>query len=106
MINPMTAIIDLGDAWPWPVIAESRRKGESTWFRTSEANYWQALDAVPPKYFPGGFFMGEASAHDDRGVAVYAAFVEYANGYYCREVARDKIVAAMSELRLALIEAV
>lgn len=101
----MSAIIDLGDAWPWPRVSDARRAGASTWFRTTERRADEALEVVPPIFIRGGllcFFMGEPAAHDDRGVAVHAAFIRYAGAYYVREVALDQIDAARAELADAL----
>lgn len=93
----------LGDAWPWPRVANARRAGAPTWFQTTEERADDARDALPPIFIAGGgFFMGEPAAHDDRGVPVYAAFIKIAGRYFVREVARDQIQPAIAVLRAAL----
>jgi hypothetical protein len=86
----------------WPAIAEARRAGSSDWFITTEERAIDARDAVPPRYFRGGFFLGEASAHDDRGRPVHTAFVRVGDVYYCRDVAVDRVLEAVAELHEAL----
>jgi hypothetical protein len=96
-------IIPLGEAWPWPLVSDAYRAGSSDWFETTEERADDALGAVPPIYFRGGFFMGEPAAHDDRGKTVYAAFVKIGARYFCREVAVDLIAPALDELRAAAL---
>lgn len=96
------ALINLGDAWPWPRISDARRAGEATWFETTEERSMEALEAVPPRYFRGGFCMGEPAAHDERGVPIYAAFIKLAGRHFVREVAFDQIPAAVAELTATL----
>lgn len=95
-------IVDLGDAHPWPTIADARRAGDRSWFMTTRERSDDALNALPPRYFSGGFFMGEPAAHDDRGVAIYAAFVKVGARHYTREVARDQIQPAIADLHAAI----
>lgn len=87
---------------PWSAITIARRAGSADWFITTEERAMDALGALPPIYFRGGFFMGEASAHDERGHPVYTAFVKIGDVYYCRDVAIDLVLQAVAQLRVAL----
>lgn len=50
-------------------------KGSDRWTPTTEAEYWESLESVPPMaMWAGGFAMGEPLTHDDRGVAVTAVY--------------------------------
>lgn len=97
------AIVDLGDAWPYPAITDAWRAGDATWFLVSKDRAMDALEAVPPRYIPGmspaSFMMGECAAHDARGVEVYTAFILMAGRYYARNLAVDQVADAVAALR-------
>lgn len=100
----MTAakVVPLGTAWPFPAVTEDRWAGGSAWFETTEQHLMDALCALPPVYFPGGFFMGEPAAHDERGVTIYSAWVRIGERCFVREFPQDRHAAALAELRAAL----
>jgi hypothetical protein len=87
---------------PWPWITHARRTGEAAWFEVTEEFRDEAINALPPIYFSGGFFLGEPAAHTDRGVPVHAAFTKRGRSYFAREVAIDCIEAALADLEAAL----
>ena len=90
------AIIDLLGEWPFPIAPEI----VGHWLIISEEHRDAMNGALPPIYFKGGWFMGEAARHDLRGVAVHAAVVHRGDTYYMREVAIDppSIEQALAEL--------
>lgn len=106
---PAPAIVKLGDVHLYPHTTAAWKRGDATWFEIAESRYMDALEVLPPIYFPGGFFVSEAIRHDD-GVPVYLAIAEwrgsgaYAMRYFAREVRRDRIEAAMSDLRKGLAQ--
>jgi len=68
--------------WPYPRI---NRLVQGEWLETSESTYWDQLECVPPACMKGGGFMvGEAATHNERGIPVHAAFVEYNGRYFCK----------------------
>lgn len=93
-------IINLGDAWPYPRVADSRQAGSKTWFVVAECHADQLLGCVPPIYPRGvpGFFVGEPASHDERGVAIHALVAQRGDLYFMREVARDQALVAYGEL--------
>lgn len=97
-------ITNIGSSWPWPRIGESRRAGETTWFQSTRERYWEALEVLPPVRMRARYFvMGEAAAHDARGVPIYAVWYEsgdpsVGHRYFVREVPIDQVDAAISEL--------
>lgn len=46
-----------------------------TWTEISDERADELLEVLPPIYIPGGFMVGEALDHDERGVPVYRAVV-------------------------------
>lgn len=68
------------------------------WTEVSEDVYQSSLDVLPPIYFPGGFFVGEAANSDERGVPTYHAFVKRGGRFFLRECAVDKHAEALAEL--------
>lgn len=100
----MSEIIDLRGASPYPAVTDARKAGARTWFEITEEQSMEFLEAVPPIYFSGGFFVGEAAAHDARGVAVHAAIVSRNGRHFMREIATDRqsVEAALLDLTAAL----
>jgi len=106
------AIIDVGEAWPFPAVTEARHEGRPDWVRISEARADEFLGVLPPIYFHGGFFVSEPASHEYRkvhgsqtqfyAVPVYAAVCKVGGAYYMREVAQDAIQEARAELLRAL----
>jgi len=96
------AIVNLGDAFPFPAVTEGRRAGHSTWFETTQEQREHFRDVLPPIPFPGGFFVSEPAAYDGRGVPIYSAFVKLQGRYFVREFAADAHEAAFRELVNAL----
>lgn len=94
----MPPIVQLGSAWPWPVVSDFRDR----WHESTQEHHEYGLGVLPPIYFPGGFFVSEAATHDRRGVPVYAAWVEIGGRYFVREIPRDKHAEALAELRAEL----
>ena len=88
------SIKNIGAAWPWPEVSDARKRGDTSWFESTEDRHDYSLGVLPPIYFPGGFFMGEAADADERDVAIFSAWV-CANGrYFVREIPRDNRVSS------------
>ena len=93
--------------WPFPLVTGLRHAGSRDWVEIDQAQSDDMLCALPPIYFKGGFFMGEAAAHveiDGRVVPVYAAVAEVAGRHFVREFPRttSECFGAMADLRLAV----
>jgi hypothetical protein len=102
-------IVQLGNAFPFPAANwRQRDRDVPTWFESTQEHYWDGLEVLPPRYFRGGFFVGEASDGDERGVTVYAGWVMLGDErtgparYFVREFPEDKVAEALAELREAL----
>ena len=89
-----------GGSWPFPDASKDRE----TWWEISEDVQDQLLNAVPPIYCRGGFFVGEPADHDERGVAMHTAVVQVQGRWYANEHAIDAPTheAALVGLRRAL----
>lgn len=103
-------IIDSKHQWPWPLVSDLRRAGQTAWVEVDEDAAYQMLTAVPPLYFRGGFFMGEAATHilhprTSDMIPVYAAVVKIDERHFVREVPTTTVQSAVQELREALTRA-
>ena len=90
--------------WPYPAVSEAYRAGQDEWTEIDEEQMYYFLEVLPPRYFTGGFFVGEPAAHDSRGVPVHAAVVKARGRYFMRECPIDtpSIAKALRELMAAL----
>ena len=75
---------------------------DQAWLEVTEEDRMNALEALPPVYFPGGFCMGEPAAHDERDMPIFTAYVKVRGRCFCRDLAIDKAEAAARELRDSL----
>lgn len=70
-----------------------------TWTETTEEHYYEALEAVPPIYFRGGFAMGEAHSG---GGTIYYAFSVVDGRYFARLLSLAEAPAAVAALRATI----
>lgn len=103
----MPTIKDLGDQWPFPAVNEAYKRGDDTWFRTTERIAWDLIESVPTVRCAGYEFMGEPFTHVD-GYPVHCAIVRIGARYYLRHVPlkNDRVFAATSDLFAALRQGV
>ena len=81
----MPTIKDLGDQWPFPAVNEAYKRGDDTWFRTTERIAWDLIESVPTVRCAGYEFMGEPFTHVD-GYPVHCAIVRIGARHYLRNV--------------------
>jgi hypothetical protein len=69
----------------WDALWNAMGVAPGAWVQTTEAMYWQMLEAVPPAAQSRcAFLVGEAHHHNDEGRAVYACFQETPRGFFAR----------------------
>lgn len=95
-------IQDAHGAWPFPFLKAAWDESSEDWIEVTKANAEYAGNVLPPKYFQGGFLMGEAYTDDSRGVTVYAAVAQVGGRYFMRYVAQDRAAEAVTALREAV----
>jgi hypothetical protein len=84
--------------------AETERNGywagvanapEHTWAEIDSDAYWEALEVLPPIYFPGGFAVSEAMTANAKGEEVYLCVVTIGKSSTTRHFAGYRTLAQM-----------
>ena len=78
---------------PWEVVSKAP---PGIWCEISEAQMMEALEVLPPIYFPGGFAVSEPLRHDGNGDPVYLCVVTIGEQYW---VVEATIARARREVR-------
>lgn len=82
------------ERWPFPAANDP-----ATWVEITADQAEHFLGVLPPKdYRNGGFFIGEASTSDHRGVTVYSRVERVAGRWWVRDLPRDKADEARERL--------
>jgi hypothetical protein len=62
----------------WAALWDAMEAAPEAWIETTEAMYWDMLEALPPrKMSHNAFLVGEPLRHNEEGQAVYACFVRF-----------------------------
>ena len=74
-----TAKLEWSDLWA------AMKASPDAWIPTTDAMYWDMLEAVPPRaHYGGAFLVGEAERHNEDGQAVHACFKQVGDDYFAR----------------------
>ena len=71
------------NAWPYPHLDKLYQENPALWHETNQEIYWDQLECLSPamqKY--GAFMVGEPWKHNERGIPIYATFVELQGRYF------------------------
>lgn len=88
--------------WPWPQMGTLR--GKPVWLEVTEADWDHALNVLPPVYLVGAFQIGEPAAHDRRGDAIRATYVQIGERFFAAELTQREYPEARGGLDRALAE--
>jgi hypothetical protein len=82
------ALLEWSDLWA------AMDASPEAWIPTTEAMYWDMLEAVPPRAQSSfGFLVGEPLRHNDAGKAVHACFKQVGNDYFAKNLTGEQFRA-------------
>jgi len=71
----------------WQALWDAMAANPSEWIPTTEAMYWEMLEAVPPRaQKKTAFLVGEADHDNAEGYPVYSAFKRVGDNFYAKSM--------------------
>jgi len=81
----------------WEALWDAMDLNPAEWIPTTEAMYWEMLEAVPPrKQNRSSFLVGEADHDNAEGYPVYSAFKRVGDNFYAKKMTYEQFMTELT----------